>query len=79
MLLHSIARAGVPGPTNPWLTKYIFPGGDIPSLSEVVPWIERSELVVTDVEILRLHYAETLKFLARTVPVAAGRSRSAIR
>ena len=47
--------------TNPWIAKYIFPGGYIPALSEVLPAIERAELVVTDVEILQLHYAETLK------------------
>ena len=47
--------------TNPWIAKYIFPGGYIPALSEVMPAIEKSGLLVTDIEILRLHYAETLK------------------
>ena len=61
MLLHSIGRNSVPGVTNPWIRKYIFPGGYIPSLSEVLPAIERAGLYVTDVEILRLHYAETLR------------------
>uniref|UniRef100_UPI003BAD80D5 class I SAM-dependent methyltransferase n=1 Tax=Stappia sp. TaxID=1870903 RepID=UPI003BAD80D5 len=61
MLLHSIGRSGVPGATNPFIRKYIFPGGYMPALSEVLPVIERTGLVVTDVEILRLHYAETLK------------------
>ena len=61
MLLHSIGRNSVPGATNPWICKYIFPGGYIPSLSEVVPAIERAGLYVTDIEILRLHYAETLR------------------
>jgi cyclopropane-fatty-acyl-phospholipid synthase len=61
MLLHSIGRNSVPGATNPWIRKYIFPGGYIPSLSEVLPAIERSGLYVTDIEILRLHYAETLR------------------
>jgi cyclopropane-fatty-acyl-phospholipid synthase len=61
MLLHSIGRSGVPGATNPFIRKHIFPGGYMPSLSEVLPVIERSGLVVTDIEILRLHYAETLK------------------
>jgi cyclopropane-fatty-acyl-phospholipid synthase len=61
MLLHSIGRFGPPGATNPWLAKYIFPGGYIPALSEVLGAIERVGLLVTDVEILRLHYAETLK------------------
>jgi cyclopropane-fatty-acyl-phospholipid synthase len=61
MVLHSIGRFGQPGVTNPWIAKYIFPGGYIPSLSEVLPAIERAGLLVTDIEILRLHYAETLK------------------
>jgi cyclopropane-fatty-acyl-phospholipid synthase len=61
MLLHSIGRSDGPGVTNPWIAKYIFPGGYIPALSEVLPAIERSGLLVTDIEILRLHYAETLK------------------
>ncbi|PTW60450.1 cyclopropane-fatty-acyl-phospholipid synthase [Breoghania corrubedonensis] len=70
MLLHSIGRFDGPGATNPWVDKYIFPGGYIPSLSEVLPKIEKAGLKVTDIEILRLHYAETLKawrdrFLAR--------------
>jgi cyclopropane-fatty-acyl-phospholipid synthase len=60
-LLHSIGRMDGPGSTNPWISKYIFPGGYIPALSEVFPVVERSKLWVTDVEILRLHYAETLK------------------
>lgn len=61
MLLHSIGRSEGPNVTNPWLEKYIFPGGYIPALSEVLPAVERAGLLVTDVEILRLHYAETLK------------------
>jgi cyclopropane-fatty-acyl-phospholipid synthase len=61
MLLHSICRSEGPNVTNPWIAKYIFPGGYIPSLSEVLPHIERAGLLVTDIEILRLHYAETLK------------------
>ncbi len=61
MVLHSIVRSDGPGVTNPWINKYIFPGGYIPALSEVVPVIERSRLTITDTEILRLHYAETLK------------------
>ena len=60
-LLHSIGRFDGPGSTNPWVRKYIFPGGYVPALSEVLPAIERSGLVTTDIEILRLHYAETLK------------------
>ena len=70
MLLHSISRSEGPGITNPWIAKYIFPGGYLPALSEVLPAIERAGLLVCDIEILRLHYAETLKawrerFLAR--------------
>jgi len=61
MLLHSIGRSNGPNCTNAWISKYIFPGGYIPSLSEVLPAIERSGLLITDIEILRLHYAETLK------------------
>lgn len=61
MLLHTIGRADGPNTTNPWLAKYIFPGGHAPALSEVLPAIERCGLIVTDVEILRLHYAETLR------------------
>jgi cyclopropane-fatty-acyl-phospholipid synthase len=60
-VLHTIGRSGRPSITNPWIAKYIFPGGYIPSLSEVLPAIERAQLVVTDVEVLQLHYAETLK------------------
>ena len=70
MVLHSIGRSEGPDATNPWIAKYIFPGGYIPALSEVLPAIERSGLLVCDIEILRLHYAETLKawrerFIAR--------------
>jgi cyclopropane-fatty-acyl-phospholipid synthase len=61
MLLHSIGRSEGPGTTNPWIAKYIFPGGYIPALSEVLPAVERAGLLVTDIEILRLHYAETLR------------------
>jgi cyclopropane-fatty-acyl-phospholipid synthase len=60
-VLHSIGRSDGPGATNPWIRKYIFPGGYSPAVSEVVPLIERTGLWITDVEILRLHYAETLR------------------
>lgn len=60
-LLHSIGRSGPPQATNPWIAKYIFPGGYIPSLSEVLAGIERAGLIATDVEVLREHYALTLK------------------
>ncbi len=61
MVLHSIGRSGPPSATTPFIRKHIFPGGYIPALSEVLPAIERSGLQVTDVEILRLHYADTLR------------------
>jgi cyclopropane-fatty-acyl-phospholipid synthase len=61
MLLHAIGRSDGPNVTNPWIAKYIFPGGYIPALSEVLPAVERAGLLVSDIEILRLHYAETLK------------------
>ena len=60
-VLHSIGRMDGPGATNPWIRKYIFPGGYAPALSEVLPVIERQQLWVTDIEVLRLHYAETLR------------------
>jgi len=59
-LLHSIGRKGGPGSTGAWIRKYIFPGGYSPALSETLAAIERAQLWVTDVEILRLHYAKTL-------------------
>jgi len=69
-VLHTIGRSNEPGPVNPFMRKYIFPGGDLPCLSEVLPVVEQSGLLITDIEILRLHYAETLKawrerFMAR--------------
>ena len=60
-LLHAIGRRGGPGFTNPWLRKYIFPGGYSPALSEVVPVVEKTGMWITDIEVLRLHYAETLR------------------
>jgi cyclopropane-fatty-acyl-phospholipid synthase len=59
-LLHSIGRFSGPGATNSWITKYIFPGGYSPALSEVLGPLEKSGLIPTDIEILRLHYAKTL-------------------
>ncbi|SJM65661.1 Cyclopropane-fatty-acyl-phospholipid synthase [Brevundimonas diminuta 3F5N] len=69
-VIHAIGRKSPPNRTQPWVRKYIFPGGYIPALSEVLPAIERAGLWVTDMEVLRLHYAETLRlwrerFLAR--------------
>ncbi len=64
-LIHFIGRSDGPGATNPWLAKYIFPGGYSPALSEVLPAVEKSRLFLTDVEILRLHYAETIRHWRR--------------
>jgi len=60
-VIHSIGRFDGPAATNPFIAKYIFPGGYIPALSEVVPAVEREGLLATDLEILRLHYAMTLR------------------
>lgn len=60
-LLHSIGRMAPPGITSPFIHKYIFPGGYIPALSEVTQAVENTRLWMTDIEILRIHYAETLK------------------
>ncbi len=74
-LLHTIGRADGPLSTNRWMAKYIFPGGYSPALSEIVPAVERSGLILTDVEVLRLHYAQTLRawrerFAARREAIA---------
>jgi cyclopropane-fatty-acyl-phospholipid synthase len=61
LLLHSIGRVGRPEATNPWIRKYIFPGGYTPALSEVLSAVEKVGLWVTDIEVLRLHYASTLR------------------
>ena len=60
-LIHTIGRTTGPGITDAWTAKYIFPGGYIPALSEIVPAIERAGLVITDLEVLRLHYGDTLR------------------
>lgn len=60
-LIHTIGRTTPPGMTNPWVLKYIFPGGYCPAMSETMQAVEHQNLVVTDVEVWRLHYAETLK------------------
>ncbi|MBB4568030.1 SAM-dependent methyltransferase [Rhizobium leucaenae] len=75
MVLHTIGCSATPGFTTPWLDKYIFPGGYIPALSEIVPEVEAAGLTITDVEVLRLHYAWTLanwreRFMARWAEVA---------
>ena len=59
--IHSIGRYGLPAHTNPWLEKYIFPGGYLPTFSQMTHAIEKTSLKITDIEVMRLHYAETLK------------------
>jgi cyclopropane-fatty-acyl-phospholipid synthase len=76
MLLHSIGRVGPPSATTPFIRKHIFPGGYIPALSEVLPAIEKTGLMVTDVEILRLHYAETLKHWRERFLANRGRAKA---
>ena len=61
ILLHTIARWDGPSDTNAWIWRYIFPGGYLPALSELAPAIEQSDLIITDIEVLRIHYAETLR------------------
>ncbi len=75
-LVHAIGRARGPASTNPWLARYIFPGGYSPALSEVLPAAERSGLDAADLEVLREHYAETLhhwqhRFAAHRAEAAA--------
>lgn len=60
-VIHSIGRYGLPAHTNPWLEKYIFPGGYLPTFSQMTNAIEKTSLKITDIEVMRLHYAETLK------------------
>jgi len=61
MLLHSVGRLHGPADTNAWVWKYIFPGGHAPALSELAPIIAKSGLILSDVDVLRLHYAKTLR------------------
>jgi cyclopropane-fatty-acyl-phospholipid synthase len=75
-LIHSIGRRDPPNVTDPFIRKYIFPGGYIPALSETTAAVEQSGFWITDVEILRLHYAETIRhwrtrFAARRAEIAA--------
>jgi cyclopropane-fatty-acyl-phospholipid synthase len=64
-VIHSVGRRSEPEALNPWIARYIFPGAHVPSLSEVLPAVERAGLWVTDVEVLRLHHAETLRHWRR--------------
>jgi len=59
-LLHTIGKKGIPTATSPWIRKYIFPGGYIPSLSDIINETQKLNINITDIEILRLHYAHTL-------------------
>jgi cyclopropane-fatty-acyl-phospholipid synthase len=61
LLLHTVGRLFGPARTNTWVAKYIFPGGHSPALSEVAPVVERTGFVLADLEVLRLHYADTLR------------------
>jgi cyclopropane-fatty-acyl-phospholipid synthase len=74
-VLHTIGRSNEPGPVNPFVRKYIFPGGDLPCLSEVLPIVERTGLLVTDIEVLRLHYAETIRHWRRRFDANRARIR----
>lgn len=60
-LIHTIGRAAPPGTTSPWIAKYIFPGGYVPALSEMAAGVEAAGLYPTDLEVWRLHYAQTLR------------------
>ncbi|MGO4739071.1 class I SAM-dependent methyltransferase [Bosea sp. 2KB_26] len=76
MLLHTIGCSDGPNHPNPWLNRYIFPGGYLPALSEIIPAVEKAGLIVADVEVLRLHYAKTLqawreRFMSRRAEAAA--------
>jgi len=75
-LVHTIGRAAPPGSTNPWIAKYIFPGGYVPALSEVMAAVERAGLWQTDVEVWRLHYAETLRHWHARFEANLGRARA---
>ncbi len=75
-LIHSIGRAAPPGTTNPWVAKYIFPGGYVPALSEVMAAIEKEALWPCDIEVLRLHYAETLRHWHDRFMANADRART---
>ena len=60
-LIHTIGRCAPPNVTSSWITKYIFPGGYCPAMSEVLPKIEDANLITTDIEVWRIHYADTLR------------------
>ena len=66
-LLHTIGQRGIPTATSPWIRKYIFPGGYIPSLSDIINETQKLNINITDIEILRLHYAHTLSHWYKNV------------
>ena len=66
-LLHTIGQRGKPTATSPWIRKYIFPGGYIPSLSEIMKETQKLNINIADIEILRLHYAHTLSHWYKNV------------
>lgn len=75
-LIHTIGRSSPPGATSPWIDRYIFPGGYVPALSEVMTAVEKEDLIADDIEVWRLHYAETLRhwhdrFVARQAEAEA--------
>ncbi|MDA1099613.1 MAG: cyclopropane-fatty-acyl-phospholipid synthase [Proteobacteria bacterium] len=72
-VLHTIGRADGPGATNPWINKYIFPGGYSPSLSEISTAVEKADMYITDVEVFRLQYAETLRHWRRRFQANRGK------
>ena len=78
-LVHSIGRKGGPGTTGAWIRKYIFPGGYSPALSETFAEIEKAGLWVTDCEILRLHYAHTLREWDNRFPGQSRQGRRDVR
>lgn len=73
MMMHTIGRVDGPGDTDPWIDKYIFPGGYSPALSEMLPHIERAGFYTTDIEIWRMHYAKTLREWYRRCAAAKDR------
>jgi cyclopropane-fatty-acyl-phospholipid synthase len=75
-LLHTIGRTDSPDPGNPWIEKYIFPGGTIPSLSQITAAIEPTNLIITDIEVLRSHYADTLREWRRRFAVRRDEARA---
>ncbi len=84
MLLHTIGRSPGASETNAWVERYIFPGGYTPALSELMPVIERSGFIISDIEVLRLHYAKTLhlwreRFLAQRDKAARIRDEEFVR